>query len=145
MATAIGMIWACVVIASGMIFNIGMDRVVDLYATDAAQAATVWLAIDAVIEGIGGGTELLGGIWVLLVSWAALRAGAFPRVLNYLGVVIGVAGILSTVPALIMLTDVFGLTQIVWFIWLGIVMLRTSPSAAVQTQDAFIPRQSKTI
>ena len=128
-ATAIGLIWACVVIASGMIFNIGMDRVVDLYRSDPAQAATVWMAIDAVFEGIGGGTEFLGGLWSLLVSWAALRSGIFPKALNYLGVVIGVAGILSTIPALVMLTDVFGLTQIVWFIWLGIVMLSDKQTA----------------
>ena len=127
-ATAIGLIWACVVIASGMIFNIGMDRVVDLYRSDPVQAATVWMAIDAVFEGIGGGTEFLGGLWSLLVSWAALRSGIFPKALNYLGVVIGVAGVLSTIPALVMLTDVFGLTQIVWFIWLGIVMLSDKQS-----------------
>ena len=33
------------------------------------------------------------------------------------------------VPALNSLTVVFGLLQIVWFIWLGIVMLRTRPGA----------------
>jgi hypothetical protein len=130
-ATVIGIIWAAVVLASGMIFNIGMARVVALYGTDPSQAATVWMAIDAVFEGIGGGTELLGGIWVLMVSWSSLRAGEFPKALNYLGVVIGVVGILSTVPGLMMLTDVFGLTQIVWFIWLGIVMLRSKSGAAV--------------
>ena len=46
-----------------------------------------------------------------------------------LGVVIGVAGLISAVPALEMLALVFGLGQIVWFVWLGIVMLRTSPTA----------------
>jgi len=40
-----------------------------------------------------------------------------------------VVGILTVVPALEVLTDVFGLTQIVWFVWLGIVMLRSSSSA----------------
>jgi hypothetical protein len=34
------------------------------------------------------------------------------------------------VPALGMLGPIFGLGIIVWFIWLGIVMLRSSPSAA---------------
>ncbi len=130
-ATVFGLFWALVVIASGLIFNSGMGTVVDLYATDQAQAATVWLAIDAVFEGLGGGTEILGGIWMLLLSWAALRAGELPKVLNYLGVVIGMVGILTIVPALEALTDVFGLTQIVWFIWLGIVLLRTIPKTAV--------------
>jgi len=131
-ATAIGIIWACVVIASGMVANIGMETVVDLYGKDPAQAATVWLAIESVVDGLGGtGGEILGGLLVLLVSWAALRAGEFPRALNYIGAVIGVAGILSTVPALYgVLGPLFGVVQIVWFIWLGIIMLRGSRSAA---------------
>jgi hypothetical protein len=143
-ATAFGLIWAGVVIASGMIFNIGMGVVVDLYSTDPAQAGTVWLAIDSVVNGIGGGVEILGGLWLLLVSWAALRTGGLPRVLNYLGLVIGVAGIVTLVPALGEPGGlVFGLGQIVWFAWVGTALLRSSPSAAHQP-DAFVPRQRAT-
>ena len=130
-ATAFGLIWAAVIIASGMIFISGMENVVNLYDKDPAQAATVWLAIDSVFGGLGGSNEVLGGIWILLVSWAALRSGQLPRVLNYLGAAIGVAGIISVVPALAELfIIIFALGQIVWFIWLGIVLLRSSPSAA---------------
>ncbi|MCJ7736837.1 MAG: hypothetical protein MUQ10_05910, partial [Anaerolineae bacterium] len=92
---------------------------------------TVWLAIESVFEGLGGSTELLGGIWVLLISWAALRGGELPRVLNYLGVAVGVAGIVSTIPALaVLFIYIFALGQIVWFIWLGIAMLRGRTGAA---------------
>jgi len=129
-ATAIGLIWAGVVIASGMIANIGIENVVNLHNTDPAQAAPVWVAIDSVRDGLGGGNEIAGGVWILLVSWAALQAGGLSRALNYLGLVIGVAGILSAVPALGELASVFGLTQIVWFLWLGALMLRKRPGAA---------------
>jgi hypothetical protein len=130
-ATVFGLIWAAVIIASGMIFISGMENVVNFYNTDPDKAATVWLAIDSVFGGLGGSNEVLGGIWILLVSWAALRAGQFPRVLDYLGVVIGVAGIVSVVPPLAeLLIIIFALGQIVWFIWLGIVLLRSSPSPA---------------
>ena len=130
-ATAFGLIWAVLVIASGTIHNIGMETVVDLYGQDPAQAATVWLAIESVFNGLSG-LEIVGGTWVLLTSWAALRAGELSRALNYLGVVIGVAGILSAVPVLgeLGLGIIFALGQIVWFVWLGIVMLRDSSSAA---------------
>ncbi len=125
-ATVFGIIWAAVIIVGGMIYIVGMDTVVDLYSKDAAQSATVWLAIDSVFKGLGSSNEVLGGIWVLLVSWAALRAGEFPRVLNYLGATIGVAGIVSVVPALAeYFIYIFALGQIVWTIWLGIVMLRS--------------------
>jgi hypothetical protein len=65
------------------------------------------------------------------MSWAALRVGELPRILNYLGVAVGVAGIISVVPALAeIFIYIFALGQIVWFLWLGIVMLRTDSSAA---------------
>jgi len=129
-ATVFGLIWAGVVIASGMISNIGMAVVIDLLGAEPNQAATIWTAIDAVVNGIGGGVEVLGGLWVLLVSWAAIRTAGLPRALNYLGVAVGAAGILSTVPALGEIGGmVFGLGQIVWFIWLGLVLLRSQPDA----------------
>ncbi len=128
-ATAFGLIWAGLVIASGMIANIGNSTVVGLFSENQDQAVTLWLAIITVQEALGGGNEIVGGLWVLLLSWAALRAGKLPKVLNYLGVLVGLAGILTVVPAFDVLMDVFGLGQIVWFAWLGIVMLREDPSA----------------
>jgi hypothetical protein len=131
-ATIFGIFWACVIIISGMIHNVGMQNVVDLYGTDPTQAGTVWLTIDSVLGGLAGSNEVLGGIWILLLSWAALRTGEFSRILNYLGVVIGIAGILSIVPALAeIFIYIFALGQIVWFIWLGISMLRSNPGKTV--------------
>jgi len=127
-ATAFGLIWAGLVMASGTIYNVGMETVVDLHGTDPAQAATVWLAIESVFDGLSG-LEIVGGVWVLLISWAALRAGELPRALHYLGAVIGVAGIISAVPGSSEIVMIFGLGQIVWFVWLGLVMLRDSSGA----------------
>jgi hypothetical protein len=139
-ATAFGLIWAGLVIASGMVANVGIAAVEDLLRNDPVQAGSVWLAIEIVQLGLGGGNEIVGGVWVLLVGWAALRAGEFPRVLNYLGVVIGLSGILTVIPvlevfgAVEMLGFVFGLGLLVWFVWLGIIMLRSGPIA--RTPDA---------
>ncbi|SFL39068.1 protein of unknown function [Halogranum rubrum] len=127
-ATAFGLIWAGLVIASGMIANIGVSAVVGLYGTDPAQAATLWQTLTPVVDGLGGGNEVVGGVWTLLVSVAALRASAFHRAVNYLGIVVGAAGILSAIPALGEVGGgVFGLTQLVWFAALGVLMLRESP------------------
>jgi hypothetical protein len=127
-ATVIGIFWGCVIIISGMIHNVGMQNVVDLYGKDPAQAGTVWLTIDSVLAGLAGSNEVIGGIWILMVSWAALRTGELSRVLNYLGGVVGIAGIISIVPALAdLFIYIFALGQIVWFVWLGIVLLRSNP------------------
>jgi hypothetical protein len=124
-ATAFGLIWAGLVIASGMVANVGIGAVVDLYAQDPAQAATVWTAVHAVVVGLGGGNEIVGGLWILLVSWAAWQGGALAKGLNGLGLVVGTAGILTTVfPTVDALGAVFGLGSIVWFIWAGIIMWR---------------------
>ena len=132
-ATAIGLIWACIVIASGQVSNLGMGVVVDLYAVDPAQAATAWLPIESVANALSSaGGEILGGIWVLLVSWAALRGRGLSKALNYFGVVVGAIGILSAIPFIgVMGTVIFGLVKMVWSIWLGIVMLSSKTSAVV--------------
>jgi len=124
-ATVVGFIWAGLLMASVMVFNYGMGEVVRLYAASPAQAVSAWQAIEPVAQALGSsGGEVPGGVWILLLSAAGLSAGAFPKALHWLGVVIGVAGIVSVVPALNGVGVVFGLLQIVWFAWLGVVMLR---------------------
>ena len=131
-ATAIGIIWAGSLIASGMVANAGLDAIVPLYAKDPAQAALTWQGIEAVSHGLGfGNGDILGGLLTLLVSLAALRAGGLPKGLNILGLLAGAVGIISIVPGLSeMMGGIFGLISIIWFIWLGIVLLRSNPSRA---------------
>lgn len=138
-ATAFGIIWAVLVIASGMIYNVGMETVVGLQAANPEQAATVWLAIESVFNGLGGGVEVVGGIWVILLSMAALRHGGLPRPFSIFGLVVGGAGLITVIPALGEIGGaVFGLTQIVWFAWLGITLLRqpTAESEKVMAMAA---------
>jgi hypothetical protein len=131
-ATAIGIIWAGSLIASGMVANAGLATIVPLYAQDPAQAALTWQGIEAVAHGLGNANgEILGGPLTLLVSLAGLRAGGLPRGLNMLGLLVGAVGIISMIPGLTeMMVGMFGLSQIIWFIWLGIVLLRSNPSPA---------------
>ena len=125
LATVLGLLWACLLLASSMVFNYGMGEAVRLYGSDPTHAAWVWQTIEPVAQGLGGaGGELVGGLWVLLVSGAAFRAKAMPKPLNWLGMVIAIAGFVSVAPALSDAGIVFGLLQIVWFAWLGTVLLR---------------------
>lgn len=135
-AAGIGALWAFALVASGMVFNYGMNTVVGLAQTDGAQAAMTWRAIEPIAQGLGGaGGELLGGLWVLLVSWIALRGQVLPKALNWLGIVIGVAGLASVVPQLQPMAYAFGLLQIVWFAWLGVAMLRVGTTASLAEQS----------
>ena len=128
-ATVIGIIWAGSLIASGMVANAGIAPVVALYAKDPAQAALTWQGYEVIASGLGNGNgEILGGLMTLLVSWAALRAGRLPKGLNLLGLLVGTVGIVTILPRLIDLVGVFALGQMIWFVWLGIVLLRSNPA-----------------
>ena len=121
-ASMFGVVWVGLVIASGMIANIGLAAVLELSTEDPEQAMTVWRAIYSVVEGLGGGNEVVGGLWVLLLSFAALKCNELPKALNYFGLFVGIVGVFTIYPAEL-LTEIFGLGQIVWFFWLGIIML----------------------
>ena len=124
-------IWAALMYATGMISNIGIEAVADLAESDPDRAVTVWSTIDTVTNGLGGGNELVGGIWILLVSIAGLLTARLPRWLNVVGIVTAVAGLLTVIPAFEAIEMVFGLGSIVWFIGIGAALLRSGRTAEV--------------
>jgi hypothetical protein len=124
-AVVVGLIRAGLLMASVMVFNHGMTVVVDQQVTDPQQAAATWQVLESIADALGGaGGDVLGGAWFLMVSWVALRSNVFPRALNWLGLGVGAAALLSTVPALAILEVVVGLLQIAWFLWFGILTVR---------------------
>lgn len=127
-ATTIGVIWAGSLVASGMISNAGLAPTAALYAVDPAQAALSWQTIETVANGIGNANgEILGGLWMLLVSLAALRSRALPKAISILGLLTGAVGIVSLAPGLTDLVSLFGLSQLIWYVGVGIVLLRSNP------------------
>ena len=134
-AVVLGLIRAGLLMASVMVFNHGMAVVVDQQTTDPQQASSTWQVMEPVAAALGGtGGDVLGGVWFLLVSWAALRARVFQRPLNWLGLGVGAAALLSVVPGLGFLEVGGGLGQIVWFLWFGILTVRSrsmEPARAV--------------
>ena len=132
-ATAMGLLWSVALVTSGMVWNYGMTTVVGLAKTNPTQAEVVWQSVEPVAEALGGaGGEILGGLWILLLSVVALRSGALPKFLGWFGIIIGVAGLTSVVPQLHDAAIVFGLALIVWFAWVGVILMRTKASAAVE-------------
>lgn len=142
-ATALGIIWAGSLVAGGMVSNAGIAPTVALYATDPAQAALSWQGFETVAAGLSNGNgEILGGLFTLLVSLAALRGGGLPRALNYLGLLVGAVGVITLVPALADLTGVFGLSQMIWFAWLGVALLRGRLGETVSKPVELAPQGS---
>ena len=108
--------------------------IASLFGKDPAQAAALWPALEAVELGMVSGNELVGSLWVLLISIAALRTRGFARIFTYFGLAISTAGIFTMIPGLAdTMVMVFGPGMIVWSIWLGIVLLMGSRSASSQS------------
>ena len=123
-------VWAGLMFATGMISNIGITAVADLEEADPAAAEALWSSIDTVTDGLGGGNELVGGMWILLVSLAAWGTKRLPTGLNVLGVISAAAGLITLIPGLSDVGMIFGLGSIAWFAWTGIVLLRHPNTAA---------------
>jgi hypothetical protein len=129
LASIFGVLWVGLVIISGMLANIGLNAILKLSLTEPEQTRALWLSVTTMTEALGGGNEIVGGLWVLLISCAGLKAKALPRTLNYLGVFVGTIGISTSYPAAI-LTEIFGISQIVWFGFLSVAMLRSHQDSA---------------
>lgn len=126
-----GGLWATLVIAAGMVANVGLKEALSVYATDPARAAELFQIFSTVENGLGGGNEIAGGVWILSLSIAGLISAKLSKPLSGLGIVIGASGLASAIPALSeVLGAVFGLGFIVWFFWAGIALLRSKPEAA---------------
>jgi len=139
-ATPFGLIWAGLVIASGMVAISGLETVTSMHARDASLATTTWVSIDALQNGLGGGIEIVGGVWMLLVSAAALRTGAWAKALAIYGIAIGAVGVLTVIPLWKDLVAVFGLGQILRFGWVGGGMLRQARRAGSGPKAALARR-----
>jgi hypothetical protein len=133
--TVFGLIWAGLIIASANLMLNDFRVVTDLFGKDASLASSAWTILEAVENGIVSGNELVGSLWVTLISIAALRKGGLPKALNILGVSLGVVGIFTLNPFLTGFTATaffFGMGMVVWSIWLGIVLLRSKSTLAFE-------------
>jgi hypothetical protein len=130
-AAAIGVVWAGMLIASGLVANAGIAPVMETYAVDPALASAMWYKTETLANELSSANgELLGGVLVLLVSLAGLRARSLPAGLIWLGAAVGAIGLVSCIPGLHDLTAVFGLSQIVWFVWMAVILLKKEPAAS---------------
>ncbi len=132
-ATATGYFWAAIVLASSMIEVVSINALTGLYATDPDAALVLQRSVSVVAGGLGGDIELVGAVWTAIISYIGIKYQIFSRWLNYLGLAVGVAGTLTLLAffsafkgnsVFELMTLIFGLGQIPWFIWLGTCLYR---------------------
>jgi Domain of unknown function (DUF4386) len=124
-ATVFGLFWTAFVFLSGLIMIHGTDVLMNLYEKNQASAANFRLMLDTVTTGIDFSDKLLGCLWIALVSLAAYQSRIFPKAVNVFGLAISLTGLIGTViPTLGFVSYIFGVGAIVWWLCIGIVLLR---------------------
>lgn len=113
-----GVIWATILIASGFI-SMGITTLL-MNGTSASELASTWQASDIVSNALGGGNELIGGVFTGLLSLAMYKTRFSSIATNILGALVFIGGIISALPYL---TDIgigiFVISQILWFFTLA--------------------------
>jgi hypothetical protein len=124
-ASAFGFIWAVFVFLSGLVNIFGSEAVITLYAKNQNQAEILKQTLETISMSIDHSDKLLGCLWVGFVSIAALKNRVLPKIANILGIVISIAGLTGIIiPSLLTVSYVFGVGIILWWLCIGIVMLR---------------------
>jgi len=124
-ASLFGLTWVVLMMCAGMTALVGMNTMTVLYPKDPQASETLFYVYTTVVNALGGGIELVGGLWVLLISVVSLRSCVLPKGLGILGLIVGAFGILTIFRSIPMTNEVFGLSQIIWFFGVGAVLCRT--------------------
>jgi hypothetical protein len=140
-ATVFGLFWTAFVMLSGLIINSGIETVISLYQKSQASAKNLWMAINTVTIGIDSSDKLLGCLWVGLISLAAYQSRIFPRAVNVFGLAISFTGLIGTIiPTLGFVSYIFGVGAIVWWLCIGVVMLREQVTSNAVTASSDLRR-----
>lgn len=119
MALVFGYLWSGLTIASGMLANIGTHMVLELMGVNQELAISLWYTLQMLINGIGGGNELVGGIWLLLLGLSYKADLIIERWLSVVAIVFGSVGLFTAVPIFTDLGEFFGIGSMVWFFVMG--------------------------
>lgn len=104
-------------LAAGLIGIVGMPSIVS------AKDASAFRAVMAMSFGLNTAADHALGWALLLIGWAALKTRGLPRILSYFSVLKGVVMILEFAVQPLMFVGM--LLGIVFYPWLGIVLLRS--------------------
>ena len=128
-AACFGFIWTSFVLLSGFINIWGNEALIALYGKNRDQAETFKNALTLITLGIDSSDRFLGSLWIGLASLAAFKEKVFPKAVNMFGLTLSAAALSAGL--ILPVNDasaslLFGMGAIVWWLAVGIAMLRKS-------------------
>lgn len=130
-AMVFAVVWATLLMGSGLVYLAGLQAAADLIVHDPTGAVALWRLVDVIHQGLGCVVEIPGGLWILLTSFHGGKISGFPRGLVITGTVVGACGIASVVPLLFMpAVGLYVISSSIWFVWMGILLRRSSVTSS---------------
>jgi len=118
-ALIFGYLWSGLTITCGMLANVGTYMILQLMPHQQDIAISLWYTLQMLLNGIGGGNELVGGVWLAMLGLSLANDCTINRWLKWVAVIFGCFGVLTSVPMLTELGGVFGLGSMIWFLVMG--------------------------
>ena len=111
-----GFVWGCYAIICGLIAILSIEYLLML---PTQEQSSVWFALYSIQIGLGDGVEWVGGCWLFTLSLHSLRHKLSQPAIHYYGLLVGLMGCVTLIPAFREAGALFGLGQIVWFAFVG--------------------------
>ena len=113
----------------GVLRFIGYPYLANQYLANPASAVAAYNSYLMVDNAFDRAAIFSSGLWLVVVSWTALKISGLPRLLSYFGIVTGATGLIGAIlPAF---APIALLLYIVWFLWLGVSDLRNRGSVSM--------------
>lgn len=117
-----GSIWSGYMLFSGGLAVELINSVAVLYQNNRELAVKIWITGSLIHESVGGGNELIGAIWVGLISYMVPHQKGISTATKRFGYVTTFSGLCTLFESYEIFSSLFGVALILWFLLLYIVL-----------------------
>jgi len=122
-ASMFGFCWIVVLFSAGMMGITSLELLSNLDKAQLTESKVIYYSNLLLVESLGGGIELLGGLWVGLLGVYAWQQKSISNSFAIFSLIKGSIGIATVFTSADILRDLFGLTGVIWFLWLAKTLL----------------------
>lgn len=119
---AIAIVGAALALGSAIAGYTGLMIVIDLWQAGVAEAEAAYLSVTLIAGGLRWASMIVSACYAGAVAWQNLNNTQFPPFMAYLGLILALLALSS--PFVELVINLWYPLSIIWFIWLGIVLLR---------------------